>query len=151
MEKEVAAACTKSSCNVPPQEEKWTLQPFMPSSSRARQTRRAVQRYSSAKEPAWPATASREKDKTSDQTSPIWDCGLKPAEYAKRMRGSGQWGGAIELAIFAHTNQLAVCVYEPNPGGGHKRISTFGSPSAPKTIHLLYGGRVHYDALEVPS
>ena len=78
-----------------------------------------------------------------------WDCGLTPSAYAKRMRGSGQWGGAIELAIFSHTNRVAVCVYEPNPGGGYRRISVFGSADAPKQLHLLYGGRVHYDALEI--
>ena len=93
------------------------------------------------------------------------------------MRGAGQWGGAIEIAIFAHTNRVGVCVYEPNPGGGHRRISTFGdlasakvlhllygghispylptSPPdlsiSPQVLHLLYGGRVHYDALVLPS
>jgi len=79
-----------------------------------------------------------------------WDCGLTPAAYAKRMRGSGQWGGAIELAIFSHTNRVAVCVYEPNPGGGYRRISVFGSAARDEpAVHLLYGGRVHYDALEI--
>ena len=29
-----------------------------------------------------------------------WECGLSPAAYARRMQGGGQWGGAIELAVF---------------------------------------------------
>ena len=85
----------------------------------------------------------------------LWECGLAPAQYARRMRGAGQWGGAIELAIFSHVHEVAVCVYEPEPGGGHRRISVFGrlpSPTAQtKALHLLYGGRVHYDALVLPA
>lgn len=80
----------------------------------------------------------------------LWECGLAPSQYARRMRGAGQWGGAIELAIFSHAHKAAVCVYEPDPGGGHRRISVFGSLSSPKALHLLYGGRVHYDALVMP-
>ena len=56
---------------------------------------------------------------------------------------------ARRLAIFSHTQQVTVCVYEPNPGGGFRQISVFGSPKGSKKLHLLYGGRVHYDALEV--
>jgi len=80
----------------------------------------------------------------------LWECGLAPSQYARRMRGAGQWGGAIELAIFSHAHKAAVCVYEPDPAGGHRRISVFGSLSSPKALHLLYGGRVHYDALVLP-
>ena len=81
----------------------------------------------------------------------LWECGLAPAQYARRMRGAGQWGGAIELAIFSHVHKVAVCVYEPEPGGGHRRISVFGRLPSPKALHLLYGGRVHYDALVLPA
>ena len=38
----------------------------------------------------------------------LWECGLAPSQYARRMRGAGQWGGAIELAIFSHAHKVAI-------------------------------------------
>jgi len=81
-----------------------------------------------------------------------WDCGLSPEDYAKRMRGDGRWGGAIEIAIFCHIKLVSVHVYESYSQGSFKRISVFSAASASSTgkiVNVLYGGRVHYDALEI--
>ena len=103
-----------------------------------------------------------------------WDSGLTPSAYARRMRGEGQWGGAIEIAITCKLAGVAVHVFEPaGSAGGFRCISTFapdedesagsaaesrasgaGVPGGAaartrRTVRLLYGGRVHYDALVV--
>lgn len=81
-----------------------------------------------------------------------WDSNSTVAEYARRMACSG-WGGGIEMAAFSNMKGINVHVYE-NIGRGSrgcgtefKRISCFDCPNATKTIHVLYQGGVHYDAL----
>ena len=48
---------------------------------------------------------------------------------------------------------VAIHVYEKQPrqAGSFKRIATFGDAgrSDESAAHVLYGGRVHYDALEI--
>ena len=79
----------------------------------------------------------------------LWDSGLSPKDYGLRMGTGNHWGGAIELAVCARLKRVTVHVYE-QVRGQFVRISTFESSSPPEdTIHLLYGGRVHYDALKV--
>eukprot|EP00930_Biecheleria_cincta_P071398 TRINITY_DN58912_c0_g1_i1.p1 TRINITY_DN58912_c0_g1~~TRINITY_DN58912_c0_g1_i1.p1 ORF type:complete len:460 (-),score=98.12 TRINITY_DN58912_c0_g1_i1:34-1413(-) len=83
----------------------------------------------------------------------LWDSGLDPKSYALTMRDGSRWGGAVELAICAKIHDVCVDVFEKLPGG-FTRISSFGdtaaasSKSGSERIKLLYGGRVHYDALE---
>eukprot|EP00966_Prymnesium_polylepis_P015750 363788-Prymnesium_polylepis.3 len=72
---------------------------------------------------------------------------MTPPAYANRMRTAGQWGGAIEIALCAQLKGASINVYEPAANGQFRRISTFGESVAPKTVSLLYGGRVHYDSL----
>jgi len=74
-----------------------------------------------------------------------WDSGQSASGYARRMAGGG-WGGAIEMAACALLKNCQVHVYE-RYGSKFKRISSFGSRGEP--INVLYGGRVHYDALVV--
>ena len=83
-----------------------------------------------------------------------WDSGLSCGDYAVRMAVSG-WGGGVEMAAFARLKRTNVHVYERRTGllPGFKRISCFDAPAAPdaplaKTVHVLYGGGVHYDLLE---
>ena len=58
------------------------------------------------------------------------------------------WGGAIEMAAFSIMLKVNVHVYERNRHGrGFKRITCFDQQGASRTVHILYGGRVHYDAL----
>ena len=81
-----------------------------------------------------------------------WDSGTSVGAYARRMSTGGVWGGGIEMAAVSHMRRVNVFVYQA-AGGGYKRISSFESPSAgggakPKTVRVLYGGGVHYDALE---
>ena len=40
-----------------------------------------------------------------------------------------------------------VHVYEKMRSGGFRRISCFNHPEAKRTVHVLYQGGVHYDAL----
>ena len=42
--------------------------------------------------------------------------------------------------------RVNIHVYERG-SGGYKRISCFDSPGAGRTVHVLYRGGVHYDAL----
>lgn len=44
--------------------------------------------------------------------------------------------------------QVNVHVYEKERWGGYKRISCFDVDGARKTVHVLYCGGVHFDALE---
>jgi len=79
-----------------------------------------------------------------------WDSGLTVNTYAGRMK-SGGWGGGIEMAACARLKNVNVHVYERTRGGKYKRISCFDAPGGNnKTIHVLYCGGVHYDAL-VPN
>ena len=90
-----------------------------------------------------------------------WDSGLSTQAYANRMERSG-WGGGIEIAACSHSFAVNVWVYEKRRGnGGFERISTFDAPkTAPgssaagavslgleRTVHVLYKGGCHYDAL----
>eukprot|EP00930_Biecheleria_cincta_P072160 TRINITY_DN59600_c0_g1_i1.p1 TRINITY_DN59600_c0_g1~~TRINITY_DN59600_c0_g1_i1.p1 ORF type:complete len:401 (-),score=48.03 TRINITY_DN59600_c0_g1_i1:11-1213(-) len=79
-----------------------------------------------------------------------WDSNASVNEYARRMSVSG-WGGGIEMACCSLLKGVNIHVYE-NLNRGHssefKRISCFDCPNAAKTIHVLYQGGVHYDALQ---
>lgn len=98
-----------------------------------------------------------------------WDSGLSASNYAAKMARSG-WGGGIEIAACSHAYKVNVWVYEKRGRRGFERISTFDAPPlaaraisphlAPKspreiallyeprpTVHLLYQGGCHYDAL----
>eukprot|EP00929_Paragymnodinium_shiwhaense_P112102 TRINITY_DN8035_c0_g1_i1.p1 TRINITY_DN8035_c0_g1~~TRINITY_DN8035_c0_g1_i1.p1 ORF type:complete len:423 (+),score=30.40 TRINITY_DN8035_c0_g1_i1:159-1427(+) len=78
-----------------------------------------------------------------------WDANSSVADYARRMATSG-WGGGIEMAACSLLKHVNVHVYESASrgcGGEFKRISCFDCPNANRTIHVLYQGGVHYDAL----
>lgn len=77
-----------------------------------------------------------------------WDSQCSVGIYARRMAMSG-WGGGIEMAACSRLKHVNVHVYEKR-FTGFKRISCFNVPEATKTIHVLYQGGVHFDAL-VPS
>jgi len=78
-----------------------------------------------------------------------WDSGLSPEAYANRMSRYG-WGGGIEMAACSRLMGVNVWVYERSKGG-YERISCFDAPKAQNpnasTVHILYCGGVHYDAL----
>jgi len=76
-----------------------------------------------------------------------WESRSSCQSYAKRMARGG-WGGAIEMAACSRLKNINVHVYERSRGG-FQRISCFNvdGASARTTVHVLYGGRVHYDAL----
>lgn len=80
----------------------------------------------------------------------LWDSGLDVCSYAKTMRTGSRWGGAVEIAVCAQLTAKPVHVYERGPQG-FKRISAFGDDKVPsdQAINVHYGGRVHYDALEL--
>jgi len=75
-----------------------------------------------------------------------WESSSSVSSYARRMAGGSGWGGAIEMAACSRLKGVNVHVYE-RARGGFKRISCFNVNGATRTIHVLYGGRVHYDAL----
>lgn len=77
-----------------------------------------------------------------------WDANTTCSKYAQRMEVSG-WGGGIEMAVCSLLKKVNVHVYEKR-GGAFQRISCFDHPDAKKTVHVLYQGGVHYDAL-VPA
>ena len=55
------------------------------------------------------------------------------------------------MAVVAEAKSVAIHVYEKAGGGGaYKRIATFGDDeTAQAEAHVLYGGRIHYDALQL--
>jgi len=77
-----------------------------------------------------------------------WDANASVQAYARRMAVSG-WGGGIEMAACSLMKRVNVHVYERR-GRKYERISCFDNPAPQKTIHVLYQGGVHYDAL-VPA
>jgi len=79
-----------------------------------------------------------------------WDSNASVGDYARRIAVSG-WGGGIEMACCSLLKNVNVHVYESahrGCGSEFKRISCFDSPNASRTIHVLYQGGVHYDALQ---
>jgi len=75
-----------------------------------------------------------------------WDAGCSVQTYCSRMSRGG-WGGGIEMAACSRLKTVNVHVYERSRKGGYKRISCFDCPGSAKTVHVLYCGGVHYDAL----
>lgn len=75
-----------------------------------------------------------------------WDANTSCSNYARRMAVGG-WGGGIELAACSRLKKVNVHVYEQRKNSQFKRISCFNCPKVKKTIHVLYRGRMHYDAL----
>mmetsp|Transcript_41784 Transcript_41784/g.118127 ORF Transcript_41784/g.118127 Transcript_41784/m.118127 type:complete len:395 (-) Transcript_41784:64-1248(-) len=76
-----------------------------------------------------------------------WDANTSVSSYVRRIAAGG-WGGGIEMAACALLKKVNIHVYERRRGGSFQRISCFDSPERTKsTIHVLYQGGVHYDAL----
>ncbi|CAJ1461817.1 unnamed protein product [Effrenium voratum] len=75
----------------------------------------------------------------------LWDTGEDVQSYARSMRDGSRWGGAMELALCAQLRKVRIDIFERR-SGGFARIASFGDG---QPVRLLYGGRVHYDALEV--
>jgi hypothetical protein len=76
-----------------------------------------------------------------------WDSKGSVKQYARKMQSTGSWGGGIEMAAFSHKMKLDVHVYETMRGGKYKRISCFNVKGNKQTVHVLYAGRMHFDAL----
>lgn len=78
-----------------------------------------------------------------------WDSNNSVNEYARRQAVSG-WGGGIEMACCSTLKHVNIHVYESmgRYSAEFKRISCFDNPNADKTIHVLYQGGLHYDALQ---
>jgi len=76
-----------------------------------------------------------------------WDANTSCNAYARRMAHTG-WGGGIEMAACSRLKNVSVHVYERSRTGEFRRISCFDHPSSKCTVHVLYQGGVHYDALE---
>lgn len=75
-----------------------------------------------------------------------WDARSSVSAYAGRMARGG-WGGGIEMAACCLSQRVNVHVYVRRRNG-FERISCFDYPERTKqTIHVLYQGGVHYDAL----
>jgi len=75
-----------------------------------------------------------------------WDTNSSAHSYASKMARGG-WGGGLEMAACSLLMKVNVHVYERG-SGGFKRISCFDHPGhVSKTVHVLYQGGVHYDAL----
>jgi len=75
-----------------------------------------------------------------------YDSNDSVSQYAKRMAGGSLWGGGIEMAALTKMKGVNVHVYE-KCREGYRRISAFESPSARKTVSVIYQGRNHYDAI----
>ncbi|CAE7868050.1 YOD1 [Symbiodinium microadriaticum] len=78
----------------------------------------------------------------------LWDSGEDPNAYALSMREGSRWGGAMEIALCAKLHRIRVDIFERR-SDHFLRIASFGEADKFEPVRLLYGGRVHYDALEV--
>lgn len=78
----------------------------------------------------------------------LWDSGEDPASYARSMRAGSRWGGAMEIALCAKLRHAFIEIFERR-SDHFVRIASFGDSCEANRIRLLYGGRIHYDALEV--
>jgi len=78
-----------------------------------------------------------------------WDSNSAVNEYTRRQAVTG-WGGGIEMACCSHLKNVNIHVYESmgRLSSEFKRISCFDAPNAERTIHVLYQGGLHYDALQ---
>eukprot|EP00435_Cladocopium_sp_Y103_P011778 s344_g3.t1 len=78
-----------------------------------------------------------------------WDSNSSVREYTRRQAVQG-WGGGIEMACCSALKHVNIHVYESMDRYSQecKRISCFNAPHAEKTIHVLYQGGLHYDALQ---
>ena len=77
----------------------------------------------------------------------LWDSGEDAQAYALSMREGSRWGGAMEIAVCAKLRSVRVDIFERR-SDHFLRIASFGGAQS-ELVRLLYGGRVHYDALEV--
>jgi len=76
-----------------------------------------------------------------------WDSRSTVSAYASKMAVGG-WGGGIEMAACSLLHKVNVHVYEAKRHGEFHRISCFDFPqSTSRTIHVLYQGGMHYDAI----
>lgn len=83
----------------------------------------------------------------------LWDSGQTVSTYSRRIGQGGVWGGGIEMAAVSHMKGVNVYVYQQS-GGAFKRISSFegASPGGKaRVVRVLYGGGVHYDALDLTA
>ena len=82
----------------------------------------------------------------------LWDSGTSVSDYCAKMKSQGVWGGGVEMAAASHLKGVNVYVYQQS-GGGYKRISCFEGPggASSRAVRVLYGGGVHYDALELTN
>ena len=87
-----------------------------------------------------------------------WESEMGVQAYCSRMRRAGEWGGAIEMAVFSRIFGVSVLVFEklPRKPGEFQLISAFDADKADgaeeggaAVCRVLYSGRVHYDAIEV--
>jgi hypothetical protein len=82
----------------------------------------------------------------------LWDSGLTVDAYSARMGTGHHWGGAIEIAVCSLVKKACVQVFERIASQrGFQQISVFGDEYKEQNVRVVYGGRVHYDALEVPG
>lgn len=84
-----------------------------------------------------------------------WDSNTSVHAYASKMAAGRAWGGGLEIASCSLLKQANIHVYEMK-GGEIRRISCFDYPEKKRpgqvpTIHILYQGGMHYDALRVGS
>eukprot|EP00438_Fugacium_kawagutii_P001326 Skav226310 [mRNA] locus=scaffold3301:540555:563104:- [translate_table: standard] len=80
----------------------------------------------------------------------LWDSGEDPASYARSMRAGSRWGGAMEIALCAKLRHAFIEIFERRSSdNSFVRIASFGDSREANRVRLLYGGRIHYDALEV--
>lgn len=68
-------------------------------------------------------------------------------DYSRRMQRTGEWGGAPEIAVCARMEGLDVCVYQPVDDEFELMAEFLGGGSGSSIVHILYSGRMHYDAL----
>lgn len=89
------------------------------------------------------------------------------SDYCKRLRSSGQWGSAAEIMALSHSLNRPITVHtrrrrtsnENGVDDAYPILQRFGirednneenAVDSDQTLHILYSGNNHYDALVVP-
>jgi len=81
----------------------------------------------------------------------LWESNKSPDVYAASMRKTGEWGGAVEMAVCSHIKAVDIHVYERVAGGFH-RICAFDVKRGRRqgVVSILFRPG-HYDAFVVTA
>ncbi len=67
--------------------------------------------------------------------------------YCRRLRESGEWGGAAEIVALSNVLRRAISVHHQPPLGSIKHMARYGESETGTELRVLYVGSSHYMAV----